>query len=666
MRHEVFLKTSNGRRSVILDDDFCQSLGVPDDVNRQSVALFIASWITLLSDSPLNPEDKPFRTYKLFLNRIREQGLKAVVLGFSDLAHELVSRQSLMGSGTSIGAWIDGFKDTPVFFEYNRFFKTGDVDILRFLYTFLNFGKKLLYEDKAFDEAAFRSWLDVEERLEHLELQLDDTLAIRKILAAILPSFTWRDLRPKFGPGAVQERGVHGRIGKLRSFRYDAMIDRFLLHGHIGMYGMGEDCGVSAEKIIPDPSVWTPDRGVSSKSARLMFVPKNLKTARSICMEPNVLMFFQQAIMRRFLELVDDSPLSRFVRIEDQTVNQELARLGSISGEIDTLDLTAASDSLTLELVKAVFPPSWQIPMLVTRSRDVMLPDGTIRTVRKFAPMGSALCFPTQCIIFASVCIYAACLHVYEVENVNCGFLDWLTKEHVRDVLALFGRPETYKLNGFQPFAVYGDDICVDRRLTDAVKSILCRLGFVVNDSKSFCGTQAFRESCGKFYLAGNDVTPLYFRIKDVRRKLTPSHVVSHVHLINECKSRRYIHLYRFLHHSLITWEPPSGFKNTATRKNPIPYVSDPMTFGILSDTPVNSHLQVREHPDYQRTEYRCWTISAAHRSFDVGLLSTIDAYEYVRWWAGRECGGTTEVQPSAPRFDTGGPGLKWRWIPLQ
>jgi len=665
MEHEVLVRTSDGRHRILIGDDFCQSLGVTNDANKQTVCLFLASWITLLSDSPLNPEQKPWALYKRFVKQILKEGLKATVLGYSDLAHQLVSQHIATGSAPLLGDWIDGFRDTPVFFEYNRYFKTGDVTILRFLYTFLNFGKKLDYVDEAFNEAAFRSWSDVETRLEHLQLNAQDVQSLRTILGYLLPTFTWNDLRPKFGPGAVQERGVHGRIGKLKSFRYDYVIDRFLLHGHIGMYDCGSEHGISKEKIIPDPSCWTPDRGASSRSARLRFVPKNLKTARSICMEPNVLMYFQQAIMRRFLELISDSEYSRFVRIQDQRVNQVLAQLGSSHNEIDTLDLSAASDSVALELVKAVFPPSWLIPMLATRSKDVILPDSSVRRVKKFAPMGSALCFPTQCLIFASVCIYAACLRTYEVECVDGDFLSWLTPTHIDNVLGLFQDASSYKVSGYQPFAVYGDDICVDRRLTPVIKSILDRLGFVVNDSKSFCDTQSFRESCGKYYLSGHDVTPLYFRIREVREKLTPRHVVSHVHLINEAKSRGYVHLYRFLLSTLSTWEPPRGFKNKISWRNPIPFVSDPEQWGIYTPSATNNHVAQREHPDYQRTEGRCWAISYLDRISDDGNLSIIDSYEHMRWWAGRQRGGFNDVNSSVPRYDTGRPGLKWRWIPL-
>jgi hypothetical protein len=660
MLHEVLIRTSTGRRLFTIDDDFVNSLSIAKE-NREPCALFVSTWLTLLADSPLDPNNKPYRLYRRFLNRIQQEGIKAIVVRFTSLAHELVSRQSIMGSSSQMGDWIDGFKDTPVFFEYNRYFQTGDPSILAYLYSFLNFGKKLEYKDPSFYEVAFRDWLGIEKRLN--DQVISDALLdqLKSVVTELLPRFKWRDLRPKFGPGAVAERGVRGRICKLRSFKYDSLIDRFLLRGHLGNYGFGEDSGASVDKVIPDPSNWRPAKGESSRTSELRFVDKNLKVARSICMEPNTLMYFQQAVASRIYELIDDSPLRHFINVRDQNRNKELALAGSIFGEIDTLDLSAASDSVSIDLVKRVFPASWLIPMLVTRSSKVNTPGGLIH-LRKFAPMGSALCFPTQCIIFASICILAACHFTYGIEYPDGDEPSpvWV-KDNVRRIIRTFSNvPLDYATTLLQPLAIYGDDICVDGRLTGIVKLILSQLGFVVNEEKSFVGSQSFRESCGGFYLAGHDITPVYFRVKQVRRGLpTSSHVASQVHLINECWERKFLRTYQFLHKSIVEWG------SRGMRKNPIPYTLDPDRFGIRCRQPVNSHLAVREHPDYQRTEYRAWTITYTHTDKPGSLLPVVDAYEYMRWWANRTSDIATE-KFSVLRYDTGRPGLRWKWMPAE
>lgn len=644
-----------------MDDAFCKSLSVPVGVNGDSVQLFISSWIALLSDSPLEPEKKPFRLYVKFLNRIKTDGLKAVVTGFSELAHRLVSQHHLVGSQNPHGDWIAEFKNTPVFFEYIRYYKSGDVNVLRFLYTFLNFGKKLDYVDEAFNEAAFRGWIDIEKKLADWSYDAEDLSALRAIIQSLLPPFSWRDLRPKFGPGSVQERGVRTRIDKIRHLQYDRLIDRFILHGHLGKYGDGDELGLSASRVLPDPSRWTPDSGVSSRIARLRFVPKNLKVARSICMEPNTLMYFQQAAMARTLELIGESLLSNFIDIKDQSRNRELACAGSFTGEVDTLDLSSASDSVSVQLVKEIFPASWKLMMLVTRSHSAFLPNGLTHRLWKFAPMGSALCFPTQCIIFASVCIYAACRHTYEVEHVQCDFLSWLTPDVIKRVCLSFGKRVEWRRSGYQPLAVYGDDIIVDQKLTSLVTSILSRLGFIVNEEKSFVGSQSFRESCGGFYLNGHDITPLYFRVKGVRRTLSAEHVASHVSLLNASRERGYFNTHSFLLRTLLRWECPKRYKNRASGKLAIPFVSDPQQWGVYRENPGNKHLASRRNSDLQRTEYRILTVSYDSRIFGEDLLASIDAYEYMRWWSGRSEVETSAVHKAVPRYDTGSPGLRDR-----
>lgn len=658
MFHEVFIQTSSGRRSIIIDDDYLNSLSQPiSQENRETVSLFIASWCALLADSPIST--RPLRVYHQFLKRISDVGIKNTVLGYSDLCHKLVAQHHNFGTDSSIGDWIPEFKDTPVFFEYHRYYNTGDPNILSYLYTFLNFGKKLEFVDESFNATALRSWLDIEKKLNDIEYDPDDVSQLRAIIGSLLEPFSFTDFRPKFGPGSVQERGVRGRIDKLSSLQFDPLINRFLFHGHIGKYGLGEDLGIDIKKVIPNWYQWQEASDPSSRIARIRFVPKNLKVSRSICMEPNTLMFFQQAVLREIRRAIRKSDFNRFIRFEDQTRNQRLAFEGSYTSECDTIDLSAASDSVSLKLVKSIFPPSWLIPMITTRSHSVYLPDNTIVRLNKFAPMGSALCFPTQSIIFASVCIMAAIRRVYEKEKAVIPICDWIP-QNISRVVRLFKDECSYDRKRFQPLAVYGDDICVDSSLTQDVVSILSRLGFEINISKSFTDSQAFRESCGKYYLSGTDITPLYFRIEGVRSRLTASHVVSGVHLINESYLRRYKHLYRFLHNSIMHWRSRQNFD-----KNPIAYVTpNSSDFGIFSATPVNKHVSRRYNRDLQYDEFRVWTISYDYSRSAGTKTSLVDHYEYMRWWTSRSEIDTSGDSKPVSRSDRGGAALFWRWMP--
>ena len=375
-------------------------------------------------------------------------------------------------------------------------------------------------------------------------------------------------------------------------------------------------------------------------------------------------MYFQQAVLREFLRLLKSSPYRRFIDIQDQSRNRELALYGSYTGEIDTIDLSAASDSVSLRLVKEIFPPSWLIPMLVTRSNKACLPDRTTVLLEKFAPMGSALCFPTQCIIFATVCILASLQYTYDRTPSTVSFSDWISEKRIKGAVRSFSDSPRYRLVGFQPLAVYGDDICVDQKLTPYVTSILSRLGFQVNLEKSFRGGQGFRESCGGYYLCGSNVTPLYFSVEKVSQKLTAGRVASQVHMINEAWNRGYKTLYRFLRSNIMT-----GYLDKRLRSrlggSSIPYVPvGSPHFGIYANKWHNNHLLRRTNRGFQRDELKVWTISYDWTQEPGDLLPVVDAYEYMRWWAGRS-DYPTDFNTSVSRSDRGGARLKWRWIPL-
>ena len=659
MELSLRLTTSTGAKTLIVSSsDLRLSGGSNVERNRESCTLFVASYLALLSDSPISLKKKPLRLFKSFYRTLCGD-LKGTVLSFASLAHQLMSQHMLMGTSSFVGDWIEEFKKTPVFFEYSRYFQSGDPSVLEYLYTFLNFGKKLDYDDEDFHATAFRGWMDVEKRLAGLVLDNTDVISLRQILTELLPDSAGYKLWPKHGPGRVSDRIMESVVAKHHALTFDYNIDRFFFRGSYGMYGSAEELGYSAAKVIPDPSLWEPKEMRPRIPARLRFVPKSLKVARSICMEPATMMFFQQAVARQLYEAIEDSQFARFIKHRDQTRNQRLALYGSYTASIDTLDLSSASDSLSYELVKQVFSPHWQIPLRVTRSSVVMLPDGDVFPIKKFAPMGSALCFPVQCLIFASVCIYAAFLYKRGLP------VDKPAKMAYWDVFdttnLISDRVRSYRKDArrLQPLAIYGDDICCDSRITPYVKSILGRLGFVVNEDKSFVGSQAFRESCGKYYLEGRDVTPLYYRVKGVRRRLTPSHIVSQVQLINRSKARGFHRLRSFLIYSMRGWDMPRKLG-----KFSVPFVLPNSTeFGIHSESPCNTHLDSRENTDYQRDEWKVWSISY-ERLYSSDFRH--EKYSYMRWWATRHGERMVDVDEASTRHDvTAGCRVKWRWTPL-
>jgi hypothetical protein len=613
------------------------------------------------------------------LEEIRTSGFKATVLRYSDLAHKLASSAFLYGTSSFNDEFIGAFKETPVFMEYHRYFKSEDPSLFQYLYTFLTFGKKLPYIDAEFEKTAFRGWLDLENELSTWSYEEVDLLILNRILKVLLPPLSLDGFYPKFGPKSVSERGVRTRIEKVEAFKYDPIIDHFILGGLLGHFGFGEDHGLTPARAIPNLPAWGKKEETSSRTARLRFVPKDLKTARSICMEPNVLMFFQQGVWDRIEDTLTRTPFKRWIRFRNQKYNKDLATFGSATGEIDTIDLSSASDSVTLTLVKRIFPPTWSIAMRATRSDKCVLPNGKTHRLTKFAPMGSALCFPTQSIIFASVCIYAALVYQQHVTGVE--LFGRITDSLVRDIANSFRRyPEVDGFAGssaeicrisdpskekgftsaktFQPLGIYGDDICVDRRLTDEVVNILHRLGFRVNHGKSFKGSQAFRESCGAFSLAGHRVDPMYYRVF-IPGEQDASSVASMVALANRCYDRRYLNLRRFLVRYLL-YEKIKGHRKIA--KNHLLFVSpESEVFGIKSEHPYNALLHIRMNKNYQIQEQKSIGISSEWRVRDVNHVG--DRYSYMRWMSNRRRATSAPVE-GAHDVHTGGARVVWRWTP--
>lgn len=204
---------------------------------------------------------------------------------------------------------------------------------------------------------------------------------------------------------------------------------------------------------------------------KVLTVPKNRKTDRVIAIEPDMNIYVQKGFGG-----VIRSALRRWgVDLNDQTPNQRLAREGSISGRFATIDLSMASDTISRAIVEFLLPPKWVAFLEQARSPFGFFEDQRI-FYAKFSSMGNGFTFELESMIFCALC--RACYRLLGIE----------------------GRP-----------VVYGDDIIVDTRAFELVIHTLSECGFEANAKKSF-GSGPFRESCGKHYLDGTDVSPFYIR----------------------------------------------------------------------------------------------------------------------------------------------------------
>ena len=208
--------------------------------------------------------------------------------------------------------------------------------------------------------------------------------------------------------------------------------------------------------------------------SRLCFVPKNAKTERAIATEPGLNVMYQSGIGEYM-----KARLKRFgIDITDQTQNQRLAREGSITRALATLDLSNASDTVSKELVAHLLPIDWFLLLDHGKTSEIETPDG-ILFQEKFSSMGNGFTFPLETLIFyalasASVDVFE---NAYEERRVS----------------------------------VYGDDVIIPCYAYDLFSTVLVACGFELNKKKSF-STGPFRESCGKDYLSGIDIRPVYVK----------------------------------------------------------------------------------------------------------------------------------------------------------
>lgn len=224
---------------------------------------------------------------------------------------------------------------------------------------------------------------------------------------------------------------------------------------------------------------------VQEPTSRHKFVHKKVGKARGICLEENEVQYLQQAFRSAIYDWVERSSIAKGkICFTDQSVNQKLALAGSFTGLLATLDESEASDRIARELVAWIFQDTEFVDHLMALSTRVIefdkeFDEQPLRTF-KFAPMGSALCFPIMAITHWAL---------------------------LRAIISLSDLPTSM----CDEIYVYGDDIVVPVTAVDAVLAYLPRFGMKLNTSKSFWRS-GFRESCGVHAYNGVDITPVYVK----------------------------------------------------------------------------------------------------------------------------------------------------------
>ncbi len=348
----------------------------------------------------------------------------------------------------------------------------------------LMFGKILLPCTDARRDKAFVQYLECEQ-----ELITNDAARTPELLEGFRQAslLLWGDamqqvdediyygrIIPKHGPGSTADRLVAN--SKWNQLEWTERLEK--------VFPFGDFLIPSARyhlEYLPLIKFLEPG---AERPVRVITVPKTLKTPRIIAIEPTCMQYIQQGIARSLVPALEQSYSRRgIVGFTDQTVNHRMARSGSISGGLSTLDLSEASDRVSNQLVRQMtsgFPNlSEGIDACRSRSADV---NGKVVRLTKYASMGSALTFPIEAMVFSTVVFMGIAW------AKGCPLSEGLIQQY---------RPKV---------RVYGDDIIVPTDCALGVKIMLELFGFRVNDSKSFTEGN-FRESCGKEYFRGDDVS---------------------------------------------------------------------------------------------------------------------------------------------------------------
>jgi hypothetical protein len=650
---------------------------IQDDVkNAQTLSVALVLWTSLLGDSPIL-DRKPNRVIARFVASIQSDPYGTIRF-YAELKDQLLT--ALVGSDVSQHSFNDelfrDFKRTPVFREFHAFTKSGSPELLQYLLSFLEFPKGVVQDRADLKTEALRQWFEVEGRLENLVLP-EWVASLRKLSDVVFSDWHWDDFIPKHGPGYVRE--------KVRLINEKNSLGCAIPTTVRYLYMRGDwEPTVSWADLFPGAIPITTGIPLRSLSSRLTFVPKDYKKMRSICMEPVWLQWSQQGILRSFSGFFERSHyLHRHVKLADQIHSQEQARLGSQGLGLDTIDLSSASDSVHSDLVRAVFPPKVLKHLLATRSSAVELPDGNKVNVHKFAPMGSAVCFPVQTTVFSLVNLYIGICYAYGRDWNQPNALDGL---EIREAYrSTFKSPRDQRESRLNPFSVYGDDIICDNRVTSNIILALSQLGFSVNTEKSFTGGSSFRESCGGYFYRGVNVTPFRLSLKQFGESMTIDVIAGLADNANLAFDMGFRHLRRHII-AVTMFYPILGRKGKHIRrqrgKNPILFSVRPdnvagewnqgeelaPSLSIWSENPVNDHLQGRKWQEsgedttshrYQRNEVRSIGITPSRKD-----PINSDAYRMTTWWRERY---RTVVRPGGPTpaaADSREPAPRWRWTP--
>lgn len=330
------------------------------------------------------------------------------------------------------------------------------------------------------------SFVETDQSLKELDFLSEPCFPIlaraRKMVKAIL-----EEVSPEFDPGLFVPRPGPGATNTPR--QKHVRFRPHVLYTQLDDVFPYEDWFYSHPwDIVTEPTRYTALERRDAPSSRFKFVDKTYSKPRGICIEELETQYLQQAIKHCLYNRIEAHPLTRGrVNFTDQSINGDLAVESSASQKYATIDMSEASDRISRTLVRYLFRDCEDLleALMATSSRTIQLPEGIIDfidelPVEKFAPMGSAVCFPVMSLVHFVL---------------------------IRAILSYAAVPQCSARDVY----VYGDDIIVRTECANAVYDYLPLFGMKLNEEKSYYRS-SFRESCGQHAFNGVPITPTYFK----------------------------------------------------------------------------------------------------------------------------------------------------------
>jgi hypothetical protein len=232
------------------------------------------------------------------------------------------------------------------------------------------------------------------------------------------------------------------------------------------------------------------------KAVKPQAVPKSYKRSRIIAPENVYRQGMGKAIERIFREEDELSAMGRSkykpsINLEDQTINQRLAKEGSTTGYWATLDASNASDLISKVLFRAVFPKEFIDAVEPYLDDYIEYEGGMVRPMQMMSTAGHSLTFRLETIVYLAI-VRAATHLCIRMRDKKSGTK---SRDHVV--------PDCW---------AYGDDTLLPSYAALTAIDFFSSLGLVINVDKSYFSPDLlYRESCGEEYYEGEECTSLYF-----------------------------------------------------------------------------------------------------------------------------------------------------------